>query len=237
MKQLELTPRLQTVADLVPEGARLADIGTDHAYLPVWLLMQGRLKHAIAADIRSGPLDRARATAAEYGCTQQVQFVLCNGLADIGPDDVDTVVIAGMGGETIAAIMQAAGWLKSGSYHLLLQPMSAQEQLRGWLWRNGFVIEEERLVREGEKLYNIFSVRPGSTQPMTLGQEWVGCQDKEMVQPLRSEYLNRVLAKLERAISGVRQGAGEDNAVKLAELERVCSAVADMKREWDTWQV
>ncbi len=146
-------------------------------------------------------------------------------------------MIAGMGGETIAAIMQAAGWLKSGSYHLLLQPMSAQEQLRGWLWRNGFVIEEERLVREGEKLYNIFSVRPGSTQPMTLGQEWVGCQDKEMVQPLRSEYLNRVLAKLERAISGVRQGAGEDNAVRLAELERVCSAVADMKREWDTWQV
>ena len=112
MKQLELTPRLKTIADLVCDGARLADIGTDHAYLPVWLLLNDRLKSAIAADIRPGPLDRARATAEEYDCTDRMRFVLCDGLSGLNRKDADTIVIAGMGGETIAAIMQAASWLK-----------------------------------------------------------------------------------------------------------------------------
>lgn len=236
MKQLELTPRLKAIADLVPSNAKLADIGTDHAYLPVWLILQGRLRSAIAADIRSGPLDRARMTAAEYGCTEKVQFVLCDGLSAVRPEDSDTVVIAGMGGETIAAILQEASWIKNGSYKLLLQPMSAQEQLRRWLWQNGFHIEEERLVSEGDKLYNVLSVRPGNTQPMTLGEEWVGRQSATLDQPLRGQYLDRVLAKLERAISGVKQGTGEGNAEKCLELERIHRAVADMKREWDTWQ-
>ena len=236
MKHLELTPRLKAVADLVPEHARLADIGTDHAYLPVWLLLQGRLDCAIAADIRSGPLDRARKTAAEYNCTKNVHFILCDGLTGLHPEDADTIVIAGMGGETISAILQEAVWLKNGKYTLLLQPMSAQEQLRGWLWRNGFVIVEEYLVPEGEKLYNLFSVRPGDAEPLTLGQEWVGCQREGQAQPLRSVYLSRVLAKLERAISGVKQGSGVENLEKCLELERIHRAVIEMKKEWDEWQ-
>ena len=93
---MELTARLQSVADQVPQGAAFADIGTDHAYLPVWLLLNGRIRHAIAADLREGPLNSARETAEQYGVSHQVSFRLCNGLADISADEVDTIAIAGM---------------------------------------------------------------------------------------------------------------------------------------------
>ena len=155
MKELELTPRLQAVAELVPQNAALADIGTDHAYLPAWLLGRGQVRRAIAADINQGPLDRARLTAQQYHCTEQMDFRLCDGLAGISPDEVDTIVIAGMGGETIAAILQAAPWVQDARYALILQPMSAQPDLRSWLWYNGFSIKNEQIVREGDKLYNI----------------------------------------------------------------------------------
>ena len=108
---LELTPRLRTAADLVPAGARLADIGTDHAYLPAALLLEGKIPYAIAADLRHGPLLRAKETAAEYGCRDRMGFRLCDGLKGIRPEETDAIVIAGMGGETIAQIL--AAWCSS----------------------------------------------------------------------------------------------------------------------------
>ena len=114
MRTLELSPRLQSVAGLVPEGARLADVGTDHAYLPAWLILRGIIPGAIATDLRKGPLERARATAERYGLTDVMDFRLCNGLAGVSPDETDAVAIAGMGGETIAEILSAAPWLQMG---------------------------------------------------------------------------------------------------------------------------
>ena len=111
-KELQLQPRLQCLADLVPQGARLADVGTDHGYLPVWLLQRGRMESAIASDINALPLDHARATAAEYGVTACIDFRLCPGLAKIGSEECDTVAIAGMGGETIIGILEAAPWTR-----------------------------------------------------------------------------------------------------------------------------
>ena len=112
-RRIELSPRLRLAADLVPEGARLADVGTDHAYLPACLLMEGKIPSAIAADLREGPLSRARETAAEYGCGDRMAFRLCDGLSGIRPEKTDAVVIAGMGGETIAQILEAAPWVRN----------------------------------------------------------------------------------------------------------------------------
>ena len=98
----------------MPLGTRLADIGTDHAYLPVWLVLEGRVASAIASDLRPGPLQRAKETAKTYGT--EIDCRLCNGLTCITPDEVDTIVIAGMGGETIAAILSAAPWTAMGHY-------------------------------------------------------------------------------------------------------------------------
>ena len=106
-RRLQLQPRLQLLADMVPEGCRLADVGTDHGYLPVYLLQRRRIRGAVAADIGAEPLAHARRTAEAYGVTG-IDFRLCDGLRDIAPDEVDTVVIAGMGGETIIAILEGA---------------------------------------------------------------------------------------------------------------------------------
>lgn len=235
MKQLELTPRLRAVAELVPKGAVLADIGTDHAYLPVCLLLEGKIRRAIAADLRSGPLDRAKLTAKEYNCNENIGFRLCDGLSAIAPDEVDAIVIAGMGGETIAAILQAAPWTKNEGYTLILQPMSAQNALRAWLWRNGYGIKQERIICEGDKLYNILSVRYGEAESLSVGEEWAGRQWQGIEQELRSEYLARLLDKTSRAMDGISRGTGEKDRARLNELQRVHAALQKMKEEWDTW--
>ena len=152
---MELTARLQSVADQVPQGAAFADIGTDHAYLPVWLLLNGRIRHAIAADLREGPLNSARETAEQYGVSHQVSFRLCIGLADISADEVDTIVIAGMGGDLIADIITAAPWVKNKRYELILQPMTSVEDLRQYLCDNGFMITEERAVSSQGRIYTV----------------------------------------------------------------------------------
>ena len=107
---MELSPRLQAIAEQVPQGAHLADVGTDHGYLPVWLLRDGRINSAIAADLREGPLNRARETARRFNVEEQISFRLCDGLSAIRPEETDTVTIAGMGGETIISILEAAPW-------------------------------------------------------------------------------------------------------------------------------
>lgn len=128
-------------------------MGTDHAYLPACLLMEGKIPSAIAADLREGPLSRARETAAEYGCGDRMAFRLCDGLSGIRSEETDAVVIAGMGGETIAQILEAAPWVRTRKVPLVLQPMSSLPELRQRLEEGGFRILEERLAREGDTLY------------------------------------------------------------------------------------
>ena len=113
MRNLELTPRLRLLADWVPPGARLADVGTDHAYLPVWLRLHGRVVSAIACDLREKPLARARETGRAYGA-DGIDYRLGNGLEVVEPEEADTIVIAGMGGENIAAILARAPWTSAG---------------------------------------------------------------------------------------------------------------------------
>ena len=128
MRRLELSPRLAAIAEQVPQGARLADVGTDHAYLPAWLLLAGRISGAVATDVREGPLQRGRETARLYKVEDRIVFRCCDGLAAVEPQEADTVVIAGMGGELMARIVERAPWTRGCT--LLLQPMSAQEVLR-----------------------------------------------------------------------------------------------------------
>lgn len=236
MKRLELSPRLQAVADLVPEGARLADIGTDHAYLPVSLLLEGRIPSAIAADLRKGPLDRARITAMEYGCTDRMSFRLCDGLKDIAAQEADAIAIAGMGGETITAILSAAEWVKGNNLPVVLQPMSSQPELRRWLWQNEYDIRRERIVREGETLYVIILAVPGRTEPMALAQEWAGRQYKGMQSPLRGAYLEFLLEKVTRALDGIARSREGIASFRYQELEQVRLGLMEMREEWNRWQ-
>lgn len=234
MRHLELTPRLTMVAALVPEGARLADVGTDHAYLPAALLLEGRISAAIAADLRPGPLNRAKETAHAYGLRQNIEFRLCDGLSGIHPEEVDTVVIAGMGGETISQILQAAPWLRERAVTLILQPMSSMPELRGWLEAHGYRIEEERLAQEGDTIYTALLVRAGKMSPLTPAERWVGlnCPD-----PLRKRWLEHWEDRIRRALAGMGQARQEAVQPRMDEWESVLTGLQEMKEEWNTWQL
>ncbi len=223
MKLVELTPRLQSVAEWVPWGARLVDVGTDHAHLPVWLLQQGIIEHGIATDVRLGPLQRAKATAKRYELTGSLSFRLCDGLKGVTPEEVDTIVIAGMGGETITQILAAASWTRTAGYQLILQPMSSLPDLRKWLSENGYRIEQERLVREGERLYSVFLVAGGEDEPLTLTECWLGRAGKD--DPLREDYLLMLQRRCQRALDGLNRSEREDNQLRKAELALVLKAI------------
>jgi tRNA (adenine22-N1)-methyltransferase len=156
----KLTARLELVASFVRPGVPVADIGTDHAYLPVFLVNSGCSPCAVASDVKKGPLGRAKLTACEYGAEEKITFSLADGLDGVVPSQADDVVIAGMGGELIAEIISRCGWLKNPQKHLVLQPMTAQEELRDFLCENGYRIEKEAVAdeRHGSKLYLVMSV-------------------------------------------------------------------------------
>lgn len=236
MRPMELTPRLRSVAQLVPQGAKFADIGTDHAYLPVWLLQRGIITKALACDLRQGPLDRARATAEKYGLTAHMDFRLCDGLAGVRPGEADTIAIAGMGGETIAAILAAAPWVWEQGCMLLLQPMSAQPQLRLWLQGHGYTIAREMLSREGDTIYTAFQVKAGPMPELTAGEQWAGRQSRGEDAPLRGEYLNRLIDQTGRAVEGLRRSTRSADAGRLTELEQVHADLRNMREEWLSWQ-
>ena len=230
---IELSPRLAMVADLIPCGAKLADVGTDHAYLPAALMERGYLSGAIAADLRSGPLDRARQTVVEQGLADKIELRLCDGLSGIRPEEADTVVIAGMGGETIAAILAAAPWTRERNTRLILQPMSSMDDLRCWLEENGYAIEREELVREGETLYTAWSVRAGRMEPQTPAQLVAG---RNQNHPLRGAWLDLWIGKVQRALDGLERSSREQSAARRQELSEVYEELVQMKKEWEQWQ-
>lgn len=155
-----LTPRLKTVMNFVRPGRTVADIGTDHAYLPVFLVNSGISPNAVASDVKEGPLSRAKLTAKNYRAAEKIKFLLSDGLDKIKESEADEIIIAGMGGELISEIISKCEWIKNPQKHLILQPMTAQEQLRSFLCQNGFAIEKESAAVEkhGKKCYLIMSV-------------------------------------------------------------------------------
>jgi len=222
------------VGELVPAGVRLADVGTDHAYLPAALILEGKIPFAIAADLRRGPLDRARETVRQAGLTGRVAFRLCDGLTGIRPEEADAAAIAGMGGETIAAILSAAPWTRERDIPLILQPMTSLPELRGWLQSNGFRIVEERLAREGETIYTALLVRAGGMDPLTPAELWAGKNNRD---PLRGAWLDGWIARTGRALEGMARARGEEVASRRRALEEVRGGLMDMKKEWELWQM
>lgn len=225
-----LQPRLRAIADLVPAGSRLADVGTDHGYIPIDLLLDGRISAAIATDIGELPLDHARRTARRCGLTEGIDFRLGDGLSPLSPDEVDVIVIAGMGGDSISDILTASPWAREGPL-LLLQPMSKAEVLRSFLPENGYSVEAERLVEDKGKLYPILTVRGGhmasATEVEAWGGFWLGSD------PLWGMYLEDRVLRLQRAAAGLARARDSTMEARGEELRRVIAALEDKRREWE----
>jgi len=153
-----LTPRLRTVAAMVPTGARVADIGSDHAYVPVELIRSGRASMVIASDVHAGPVENAKNVVAAAGLEDLIEVRLGSGFEVYQIGEVDSAVLAGMGGFLIRDLILEALPLVQSLKCLVLQPMVAIRELRVWLLQNGFEILEEQVAQEGQKFYEIFSV-------------------------------------------------------------------------------
>lgn len=228
--KLTLQPRLRAIADLVPLGSKLADVGTDHGYIPAALLLEGRILRAIASDIGREPLAHAERTAETYGVPAEcIDFRLCDGLVGISGEEVDCIVIAGMGGDNIVSILENAPWTKEGAA-LLLQPMSKAEVLRVWLPANGYAVIAEQLVADKGVIYPILTVRGGKMPEATQAQAWGGfllhgdC--------LWGRYLDDRMLRLRRAASGMEKARSADVCEKRASLLAVIKELEGWKGEW-----
>lgn len=224
-------PRLRAIAALTPEGCGcLADIGTDHGYIPVSLLLEGRVKRAVAADIGAMPLDHARRTAAAWGVEENMDFRLGDGLSVLEPGEANVIVIAGMGGDAITEILSAAPWSRAGPL-LLLQPMSKAEVLRAWLPLNGYEVFREELVQDKGVLYPILSVRGGEMAPASDAQAWSGfLLDRD---PLWGLYIADRLLRLRRAASGLEKARDPALAEKRRRMLNIIGQLEEKKGEWE----
>lgn len=232
-ENIELTPRLRILADRVPQGARFADIGTDHGHLPLYLMREGRIDQAIASDIRPGPLEHAKENAAFHGFTEQVRFVLAGGLDGIQAEDCDTIAIAGMGGETIAEILNDAPWTQKGDHLILLQPMTSVYELRQWLWENGYCIEDEAVCAEGRRHYVILSVRGEPTRESSHRPLAECCFSEPLLRADGADaYLEHLLAREQRAYEGMCAGQSTDERAREEQkclVENLRKALEELK--------
>lgn len=214
MREFKLSPRLAVCASFVRRGSAVADIGTDHALLPVWLVREGIASRAIASDINEGPISRARLNIEQHGMQDAITTVVADGLAGIAPGQVSDIVIAGMGGDLIAMILSAAEWVRDENVRLILQPMSHAERLREYLFSAGFAVTEEQAVIDSGRVYSVmcahFAGQPQQNVSI-YGGLLVGRTDEASV-----EYLRRVAAGLLSKAAGLRQ-SGDEEAAQQAE--------------------
>lgn len=157
--------RLLAAAELLGQTNSVADIGTDHAFLPIHLVKEGIAKKVIACDIAEGPLSVAKANITKYGLSDKIELRLTNGLLGLVPNEVDAITILGMGGETIADILTDAPWVKNPNITLILQPMSCDDRLRDYLLREGFEILTEEGVESQGRFYTVMKVWFGGNLP------------------------------------------------------------------------
>lgn len=224
---IPISKRLRCCAGLIDAGARVADIGTDHGYLAIYLLQNQLAASVIAADLRTKPLDNARANARRFGLQEQITFVQSDGLADLDPVAYDTVVCAGMGGDLIAQILAAAPWLRSRGDTLILQPQSAVHALRRWLNENGFAVQAERLVQDGGFLYPVMRVQAGDAAPLTPGQHFV--PQHLAAEPLLAPYLLQMRGNLQKTVAGLAKARSDAEREKLTYYAAALREVEEMR--------
>lgn len=226
-----LDDRLKLCADFVRQGALLADIGTDHAYLPVYLYKTGRIKRAIAADLRPGPLMRAKQTVEKYSAEDGVETRLSDGLLNINSKGCTDIVIAGMGGELIASILEKSKWVQDKEKRLILQPMSRAERLREYLFENGFNILCEQTAKADGKVYSaMLCTYCGSKAIYTAADIYVGRLKPQEIK-LDKAYVQNIISALKRKQQGLEAGASIEEAEKTAKLVDVLQSELGTNKE------
>lgn len=224
----KLSQRLETIAGLVPEKAKVADIGADHGYLSIFIEKTKNPEKIIACDINQKPLLSAIGNIKKTDC-KKIETRLSDGLQNIKSDEVDTVIIAGMGGEVISGIIGRAEWLKNEKYTLLLQPMTAAAHLRRFLYQNGFEIVFEKAVFDTGKIYSVIKAQYVGVLEQR-NEAFFYCGKLNPNEKADADYIKkqlRIAKECRDSLKGVSEGQEKYNYYKnlVEELEKILGEV------------
>ena len=225
---MTLSKRLAAIAAMVPRGTRAADIGTDHGFVPIWLVENGVCSRVCACDVREAPLKKAIANAESSGTGDRIEFHLADGLTACRAEETDVILISGMGGETIAGILERAPW--SREKLLILQPQSKLRTLRAWLNENGLDVEDAELVSDTGRIYVIWRVRAGKSRALGPEDYYVDPSLREKDPSLLMSYLSQLIKKENTRLCGLRRSAAPD-AEELDFHEKALEGFLKMRKE------
>ena len=222
--KLPLSTRLLACAGFVNQGDRIADIGCDHGYLSIHLLTQGIARSAIASDVAEGPLQSAMRNARKFGVQENISFYLSDGVRNI-PRDFDTLICAGMGGDTMIHILEAAPWLKDPKYRLILQCQSKRPELRKWLYDQGYAIRRETLAKDGKFCYPVTEVVYAPGESLSGAEFYITPALRASGSPLLPEFYDRVVGGIRTSVEGLSSTGGE----KYEEMKAILDELLEMK--------
>lgn len=212
-----MSKRLDKIASYVKEGIGAADVGTDHGYIPVMLRRRGYEGNIIGTDINEGPLSKARLSLAEAGFEDRVTLMLCDGLESVDPNSVNTIIVAGMGGDTITGILDRAEWCSRKDIRLILQPVTKPEILRYWLINNDFQITDEALVKENGTVYQIICAKPGNSEKYKDSELFTGKLSRIRSEELFHEHISIHIKRFKSAVENLEKArrSGLDNWLEI----------------------
>lgn len=207
--KVNLDARLLCAASMVRKGSVVLDVGTDHAYVPLYLLQNGISSFAAASDINNGPLERAQENAKRYALSEKMRFLPADGIDDgeCVRDGVSDILICGMGGELIADIIDRSEYAKKDGVRVILQPMTMGDALRRYLAENGFSILDEKLCAAGGRIYScILAEHTGKREEYSDVELMLGRINIAKREPLFEKYAAKFEKKLEVKIDGMKKG-------------------------------
>jgi len=228
---MKLSERLKMVVSFVSEGSRVADIGTDHGYVPITLAEEGKVERALAMDVRPGPLERAQTHIRRHGLEQVIETRLSDGVRELRSGEADTVIIAGMGGELVIHIMEDGRRLWGEIGHWILSPQSELDKVRDYLASNGFLIQREEMLCEEGKYYTVMDVVPGQMEALKPWESLYGpclIRDKH---PVLKEFLDKEEQLLDRIAAGLAGQESEGAKSRAEELKTQLTWIKEAKHE------
>lgn len=216
---MNLSKRLQSIADLISMGSVAVDIGTDHAFLPVYLIEKTISKKVIATDVNKKPLQKAKKCISENRFNDKIELRFGNGLEVIKPDEVDCIIIAGMGGSTIQSILSDGKDVARTAKELIIQPMTMHVETREWLDKNDYMIIDENLVEEDRRLYLIMKITPNKTCGLGQYEKYFGRILFEKKHPLLKKYVLKGIKDLRDIVDEMSGNNNGDNRERLDEVK------------------
>lgn len=218
---MQISKRLQAVSDMVASGSCLADVGTDHGYIPIYLVEEKRIPCAIAMDINRGPLSRARENIERNGLSDQIETRLSDGLDALLPGEADTIVIAGMGGPLAVEILKRGRAVLESCRDLILQPQSEIWTVRRYLDENGWRIRRENMILEEGKYYPMLLASRGNSEALDIVKLFYGPRLLEKRHPVLLDYLKKEREKLREVREKLSVSGSEKAAERKREIQKL----------------